>query len=218
MTSKKILVIWFFTTGLFTLIWSITAVAQKSLVVETERKTLNIPVAVFIVDADNGDDEMSSQRSADSMGNHFLQVNRVWTQAGIEINPVTVKRISVPADLLRGLIQKRGRGGIANFFRAIRREEIDLGKVNNNALVWAFYVRSLGGPNGLKPQGVNSIFVIDEPSNEGYRVTSHEIGHILGLYHTRDAVNNLLFPGSNGLVLTDEEKTVARYYAERMLR
>lgn len=209
--------------ALFALHWSDRVFPQTS--PDTELETLNIPIAAFIVDAENPDpalenqdDTISSQRTVDSMTNHFLHVNKVWNQAGIQIDPVTVKRISAPADLLRGLIEKRGRGGIANFFRAMRHGQIDVGSVDNNALIWAFYVRSLGGPNGLKPQGVNSIFVVDEPANEDYRVTSHEIGHILGLHHARDTANKLLFPGSSGLLLTDVEKTVARYFAERLLR
>ena len=160
---------------------------------------------------------MSSQRTVASMKEHYRRVNRVWSQAGIEIEPVIVKRISVPPDLIQGLIRKRGRGGVANFFRAIRRGEIDMGR-NNNAVIWNFFVRSLGGPNGLQSQGVNSTFVVDNPRNAGFRVTSHEIGHILGLYHARYNPNKLLFSGSNGLRLSEEEIGVARYFAKQLIR
>ncbi len=211
----KLPVFRFYLIGLIILNWSTTAIAQKPSA--TKLKTLVIPAAVFIVDVGSIDDTMSSQRSVDSIETHFAQVNRVWSQAGIKIDPVAVQRIDVPRELLRGLIRERGRGGIARFFSAMRRGEIDIGEINNNALIWTFYVRDLGGPNGLKPVGANSIFVVDNPSNEDYRVTSHEIGHVLGLYHVRDNVNQLLFPGSNGLILSDVEQTVARYVAQRIL-
>jgi len=204
--------------GLIVLIWSSTTVAQTELQNNTERRTFNIPVAIYIVDTDNRDESRSSQRTIKSMENHFLQVNRVWSQAGIKIDPVAVRRVNVPWKVLSGLIHKRGRGGIANFFKAIRQGKINLGQTNDNTLIRAFYTRTLGGPNGMHPLGTNSIFVADYPSNEDYRVTSHEIGHVLGLYHTQDSVSQLLYPGSNGLVLNEVEKTVARYVAERLLR
>jgi len=218
MTGTKTVGFWLLFITITAAVWSIPNSAQLELVANTQLKILTIPVAVFVVDGDDENTPMSSQRRVDSMQDHFQQVNKIWAQAGIRIKPVTVKRISVSGEFLYGLIHKRGRGGIASFFRAIRHGEIEVGQVNNRAVIWTFYVRSLGGPNGLKPQGVNSIFVVDNPLNKDYRVTSHEIGHILGLYHPRHDSTRLLYPGSNGLSLNNEEITVARYNAKRLLR
>ncbi len=208
---------WILCAALIVLTGSLTVVAQRAGANAGKNGILRIPVAAFIVDIDNGNNKMSSQRSVASMEEHFQDVNKVWSQAGIEIDPVMVKRISVPRNLLHDLIHKRGRGGIANFFRAIQRQEINLGR-ESNALMWSFYVKSLGGPNGLKPQGIDAIFVVDQPANNDYRVTSHEIAHVLGLYHARRDSNKLLYSGSNGLALDEAEKTVARYNAQRILR
>ena len=60
-------------------------------------------------------------------------------------------------------------------------------------------------------------FVTDTPSVHHERVTSHEIGHILGLHHTLDDSGRLMFPGTNGMELTVEEITVARYVAQGLL-
>ena len=217
MVWKKLPVLSVIFAAIIALHWTIRADAQNFHFTNGENKTLTLPTGVFIVDATNGASQMSSQRTVASMKEHYRRVNRVWSQAGIEIEPVIVKRISVPPDLIQGLIRKRGRGGVANFFRAIRRGEIDMGR-NNNAVIWNFFVRSLGGPNGLQSQGVNSTFVVDNPRNAGFRVTSHEIGHILGLYHARHNPNKLLFSGSNGLRLSEEEIGVARYFAKQLIR
>ena len=150
------------------------------------------------------------------MAHHFLNVNKVWNQAGIRIDPVTMQRVTVREELLHGLIHKRGRGGISNFFRSIRHGDTNL-KVNDKAVMWAFFVPNLGGPNGLRPLGINSIFVADNTTNKAYRVTSHEIGHVLGLHHTQHSPGQLLYPGSNGLTLDNTEQIVARYNAQRLL-
>ena len=217
MGETKLAGFWLIIVAIIASYWPASTSAQQDIVNNAQQGILTIPVAVFVVDVVDDVNGMSSQRTVQSMGRHFQQVNRVWSQAGIQIDPVTVRRISVPENLLQGLIHGRGRGGIARFFRAIRHGEVDVGNINNE-LIWTFFVRSLGGPNGLKPNGVNSLFVVDNPLNSDYRVTSHEIGHILGLHHTRYNVNTLLFPGSNGLRLNEAEKTVARYNAERILR
>ena len=49
------------------------------------------------------------------------------------------------------------------------------------------------------------------------RVSSHEVGHILGLHHVLTDSNRLLFSGTNGMALTDEEAAVARYVAQGIL-
>ena len=58
---------------------------------------------------------------------------------------------------------------------------------------------------------------MDTPSVYDERVTSHEIGHILGLHHVLDDAGRLLYSGTNGMSLTEEEQAVARYAAEGLL-
>jgi len=176
------------------------------------RETLAIPIAVYILEADD-DTDLSSRRSTASIEEHYGHVNNIWRQANIHMKPVSIQRVTVPSELLSGLAWRRGRGGIARFFSAIRHGEIDIQNNRGQALVSAFYVRTLGGPNGLKPLGANALFVADNTSNDDFRVTSHELGHILRLHHPINNPDLLMFQGSNGQLLRPVEQTVARYAA-----
>ena len=101
-------------------------------------------------------------------------------------------------------------GNVAPFFNEIG-DSITLPQVST---INGFYIRSVGGPNGTNPFRSRSFFVIDEPSVFDRRVSSHEVGHILGLHHVLDDPSRLLFSGTNGMTLTEEEATVARYFAQ----
>jgi len=192
--------------------WSITSIVEAN-----ELTTLTLPVAAYIVDADNKDSALSSQRTLKSLRSHFAEVNKIWAQANIQLDPVVMRRITAPPEALHGLSHGIGQGGLLNFFRSIRTGEIDIDRNANGPVIWIFYVRNIQGVNGLNPNGVNAIFVVDSPTNQDYRVTSHELGHILGLHHAQDDSNKLLFSGSNGSVLSEIEKTVARYSAENLI-
>ena len=63
-----------------------------------------------------------------------------------------------------------------------------------------------------------TFFVIDEPSVFDRRVSSHEVAHMLGLHHVLDDPGRLLYSGTNGMVLTGDEATVARYFAQGINR
>ncbi|MCP5100416.1 MAG: hypothetical protein GY943_33115 [Chloroflexi bacterium] len=71
--------------------------------------------------------------------------------------------------------------------------------------------------NGTVPFSGRAFSVMDNPSVHHERVSSHEIGHILGLHHVLDDAGRLMFSGTNGMALSAEEVTVARYAAQGML-
>ena len=50
------------------------------------------------------------------------------------------------------------------------------------------------------------------------RVSSHEVGHIFRLQHARAGGGRLLFSGTNGMTLAQEEITLARYVAGQLLK
>ncbi len=57
----------------------------------------------------------------------------------------------------------------------------------------------------------------DEPTVHDERVSSHEVGHILGLHHALGDSDRLMFSGTNGTDLADEEITTSRYGATGIL-
>lgn len=166
-----------------------------------------IPLSVSIID--DQADVLSSNRSAEEIRMIMSKVNDIWSTAGIEIEVEQINRVSVPNAIAQQLVG----GRYWPFYqRAGRDFELPRG-----TLLYAFYVKEIGGPNGITPVGSRSFFVMDTPSVNDERVTSHEIGHVLGLHHTLDNRNRLMFPGSNGTKLTQEEIGVARYFARGLL-
>ena len=85
------------------------------------------------------------------------------------------------------------------------------------SLINAFYASDIGGANGITPFRSRTFFVTDFPSVHHERVTSHEIGHILGLHHVPDDPDQLMYSGTNGMGLSEEEIGAARYAAKGLL-
>ena len=118
--------------------------------------------------------------------------------------------IEVPDDVVVAVDRRDG----AAFLSAAREGRFD---VPASALIAGFYVPSAGGANGFAPQLSRVFFVTDDPSVHDERVSSHEIGHLLGLHHDLQDPDMLMFSGTNGMMLSDEEIAAARYAAQGML-
>jgi hypothetical protein len=167
-----------------------------------------LPLSIYILDAEDG--ELSSQRTAEQLIEIYEKVNEIWAQAGITIQVQTVTRVSVASPYLEATAGR----DFSPFFGGVRDGEID---IPQPSLLNGFYARDIGGPNGIAPFGSRAFFVTDNPSVHSERVSSHEIGHILGLHHNLDFRNRLMFPGTNGMLLSEEEIIVARYAAQGLL-
>jgi hypothetical protein len=166
-----------------------------------------LPISVYILDDKSG--ALTSSRTVEELEAVYEKVDGIWAQAGIRFEVRTSQRVSVPHALLQDVV----RGRFGPFFNAVG-QTFDL---PDPSMLNAFYAREIGGPNGITPSGSRLFFVNDRPSVHDERVTSHEIGHILGLHHTLLDTGRLLYPGTNGMALTDEEITVARYVAQGLL-
>jgi len=173
---------------------------------------VTVSVSLYIVDeaGDPPTPELSSRRDTESLEQVLERMQTIWDQADIELEVATVTRIKVPAEALGGL----SRGDTSAFLNGLIDGSIE---VPNPGVINGFYVRSLGRINGLTPLGTRLYFVTDEPSVHDERVSSHEIGHILGLHHETSDSDRLMFSGTNGMELADMEVVTARYVAQGIL-
>ena len=177
---------------------------------EEPREIISLSISLFLLmdDEEDPDLEISTNRTEADLREILEGMNEIWSQAGIRLELDTVESVEVPEPMLRGMLA----GDLRPFFR-----EVGGGiAFSQTSTINGFYLRRVGGPNGINPFRSRTFFVIDEPSVFDRRVSSHEVGHMLGLHHVLDDPGRLLYSGTNGMVLTGDEATVARYFAHRI--
>ena len=189
---------------------SSVAIAPETQAEESDAvpENVQLPVSLYVLtDADDRASALSSRRSIDEVEAIAERVQAIWRPAGVALGPIHVETIAVPAEVLEAIARSRDPNP---FFDQVGRtfDVPDPGAING------FYVASAAGVNGFTPGGSTVFFVVDEPSVHDERVSSHEIGHILGLRHAVDDSGRLMFSGTNGMTLTAQEIEVSRYGAE----
>lgn len=172
-----------------------------------ENDLIILPLSLYILDDAGG--KMTSSRDEAELRQIVERANEIWGQANIRLEIQTIQRLTVPDEVMQQVAARN----FAPFFAAANR---DL-EIENPALLNGFYAQNVGGVNGVVPNNTRTFFVTDQPSVHDERVTSHEIGHILGLHHVLTDSNRLLFSGTNGRELSPEEIVVARYNAQGIL-
>ena len=173
----------------------------------TQPAPIILPLTAYILDDSAG--EHSSQRTAEQLQEVYEKVNAIWAPSGIIIDLQAIHRVPVPPTYLTAVADS----DFERFFSGINRDFT----LPEPSLLNAFYAGDIGGPNGITPFGTRTFFVTDFPTVHHERVTSHEIGHILGLHHVLDNSGRLMFSGTNGMALNEEEIAVARYAAKGLL-
>jgi hypothetical protein len=174
-----------------------------------ERAPVEMSVSLYVVYAsESPTSSSSSERTVAEIEEVFTRMRAIWDQGGINLTLATAMTITAPEAVLQDLAA----GDTRSFFDAAGVIEIP-----DPGAVLGFYVKEIGGVNGLTPLGTRVFFVADRPTVHDERVSSHEIGHILGLSHTLRDSGRLMFSGTNGTDLTDEESVVARYGATAIL-
>jgi len=176
-------------------------------VLPTSSAPIMLPLTAYILDDQAG--ERSSQRTAEQLRDVVEKTNTIWAPAGIIIDLQAVHRVQVPAHYLTAVSSS----DFEQFYSGINRDFT----LPEPSLLNAFYAADIGGANGITPFRTHTFFVTDFPSVHHERVTSHEIGHILGLHHVPDNADQLMFSGTNGMTLSAEEIAVARYAAKGLL-
>ncbi len=179
---------------------------------EAPREIISLSISLFLLvdDKDEPDPDISTHRTEEDLREILEGMNDIWGQAGIRLDLQTIETVEVPKAILQGMLA----GNLEPFFRELGGGIALLQTFTVNG----FYIRRLGGPNGINPFQSRTFFVIDEPSVFDRRVSSHEVGHILGLRHELGDPGRLLFSRTNGMALTENEATVARYFAHGMIQ
>ena len=177
-----------------------------------DRTTITVPLSLYVVldQSDPASSPLSSERTEEDLQVIAANMGTIWAQADVVFDPINIETIEATTDSIQGIAA--GLNTDAFFAQA----GVDF-EVPNLSAVNGFYVRSAGRVNGFAPLGNRLFFVVDEPSVNDERVSSHEVGHIFGLHHDLRDPGTLMFSGTNGTVLSDTEQLVARYTAQGIL-
>ena len=175
---------------------------------QTARPSIDIDISMYLL-VNSADSTISTRRTEDELREILSGMNEIWSQADIHLDLRNVSTVEVPRDVLGQAV----RGDLRVFFQALG----DGVQIPQPSTINAFYIRNVGGPNGINPFSSRAFFVIDEPSVHDRRVSSHEVGHILGLHPGLEDSGALMFSGTNGMKISAEEATVARYVAKGIL-
>jgi hypothetical protein len=173
---------------------------------------ITLPVRVHLVQSETMTAMHTTLAEAD-IRRIFGKVNKVWAQAGIqfEIESIGPTEAVAPSPDVR----------LKSEFVRVN-SMIPAGRLSGGAIN-VCYVKEIN-PNGFYHSGLIVVKDtaalkevaggLDEPLP---RVTSHEIGHLLGLVHRQDTTN-LMQSGTTGFSLNDAEIATARAKAQERLR
>jgi hypothetical protein len=169
---------------------------------------LVIPVRVHLLRS-REEDALDCRLKEPDVHRVFEKINRIWNKAGLAPSIESI----VSEDAVR---PPEFDAGDLNSYKATRPA-----KSRADGMAHVYYVHLL--PTNGVFMGRDAIFVkdtaalrpvkggVDEPLP---RVTSHELGHAMGLPHRQDTIN-LLASGTTGWSINDHEIETARGWATR---
>jgi hypothetical protein len=174
----------------------------------TYAEFLIVPVRVHLLQCKDADALHCRLKEAD-VRRVFGKANRIWNKAGLALNLESI----VSEDAVHS--EQFDEARLEDFKATRPVKGIDAGMIH------VFYVHHL--PTNGVFMGRDSIFVkdsaalrevkggVDEPIP---RVTSHEIGHAMGLPHRQSTIN-LMASGTTGWSVSDGEIEMVRGWAAR---
>lgn len=157
-----------------------------------ELEEIEVPITAHrIIDSS----VLSTDRSTQNIQETMTKAQDLWSQAKIKFDIEIVDTV-----LTSSQITEITNGNLGAF------QEVD---IPNPKSIQGFFVQSLDGINGVA-LGDSYFAIVDETTVYDYRTVAHEIGHNLGLPHVKNSISQLLYQGSDGHTLSEDEITQAR--------
>lgn len=160
-------------------------------ILDAEKIVVQLNIIVF-----RNDENLGSQRDEANIRQLIDNASRIWAQADVGLSIKAIHLVDASDDT------------ISQFFKTPNLLAKDIPQFDL-AVFNLFLVRNLDGINGIAFGGINSLAIADFTTVYDFRVTAHEIGHLLSLPHTEESRDRLMFRGANGTKFTEGEVMAA---------
>lgn len=178
---------------LFLLILTSYFVIQPSSSIQNNSDVIIVPIVAHIVD--DSTVQFTSSRNKENIQGLIDEANRIWTQGNIQFVIESADTVQIDNREFNSIFT-------GNVKTLMNKSEFVDGRTN------AYFAKYINA-NGVAFSPEDVFVVADLTTVNDFRTTAHELGHLLGLHHVQGR-SNLMFKGSNGEILSEEEINTAR--------